>query len=329
MGALAQTDANIPGTDLTPSLICLGTAQLGTGIPETDSFRLLDAFLDLGGSFVDTAHIYADWQSTERAVSEKTIGRWLRREKKRTSIVLATKGGHHEPGTTRARLRPAEILHDLQQSLSFLQSECIDLYWMHRDDRSRPVGELLDFLEEQVRTGRIRYYGCSNWSIDRIEEARKYADRRGIRGFVANQPMWSLARPNPDGIGDETMLAMGETEVTFHRQNQLTAVPYSSQPKGFFTKMHESRLPGSEAALMKMYANDENRLRSERAITVARDRSRTVNEVVLAYLLSQPFPVFPIVGCRTVSHLENSMKAASLRLDQTDLDYLERGGQPP
>ena len=320
-----QTTARIPGTDLIPSVICLGTALLGTGIPESESFELLDAFTDLGGSFVDTAHNYADWQSVERSVSEKTIGRWLRRRKSGGGIVVATKGAHPELGTMRLRVRPEEIRKDIEESLANLGTECIDLYWLHRDDPSRPIAEILEFLDEQVRAGRIRYYGCSNWTAGRMAEARAYAAGHGMHGFAANQPMWSLAQPDPDAMSDKTMILMGSKEYAFHRDNRFAAVPYSSQAGGFFTKMQEDRLPSSDSGLVRLYGGEENRRRYERAVTIARRLSRTVNEVVLGYLLSQPFPVFPIVGCKTISHLRNSMKAADIRLSRSDLAYLEKG----
>jgi aryl-alcohol dehydrogenase-like predicted oxidoreductase len=312
----------IPGTDLEPSVICLGTALLGTGIARDDSFRLLDAYVEAGGSFIDTAHCYADWLGGERSVSEKTIGAWMRSRGARGSVVLATKGAHPDLRTMQPRLAPREIARDLQQSLEYLGVESIDLYWLHRDEPGRPVGEILGALEEHARSRRIRFYGCSNWTARRMAEARELAARAGFGGFVASQNMWSLARPAPGAVGDRTLVQMGSEEIAFHGRYGVAAVPYSSQAGGYFTKLERGTLePGQGIA--KIYDRPGNRRRYERAASVARRHGWSAGDVVLAYLLSQEFPVYPIVGCRTVEQLDASMGAAALRLDPEELEGLE------
>ena len=312
-------------TELSVSAVCLGTDVFGTLMDEQKSFELLDFFMAEGGYFLDTAHMYADWLNMGNSISEKTIGKWMKSRKNRNSIIVGTKGGSIDTYTKRPRLSEKEMTDDIISSLECLQTDHIDLYWLHRDDPSRAIAEILGFLDEQVRAGRIRYYGCSNWTAGRMAEARAYAAGHGMHGFAANQPMWSLAQPDPDAMSDKTMILMGSKEYAFHRDNRFAAVPYSSQAGGFFTKMQEDRLPSSDSGLVRLYGGEENRRRYERAVTIARRLSRTVNEVVLGYLLSQPFPVFPIVGCKTISHLRNSMKAADIRLSRSDLAYLEKG----
>ena len=199
----------IPNTTLTPSALCMGSTMIGSVVDQQLSFRMLDAFLDAGGTFVDTAKVYADWLPGPRSVSEKTIGEWLRQSGKREQVVLATKGAHPELNTMHiARMSPAEIAADVDGSLQHLQTDVIDLYWLHRDDVQRPVAEILETMEGQVRAGKIRYYGCSNWRADRIAEAQAYARSRGWTGFVADQMMWSLAAVDYAAIPDQTMVAM-------------------------------------------------------------------------------------------------------------------------
>lgn len=309
----------LPGTDLSPSVICLGTALLGSTIPRDDAFRLLDAFVEAGGCFLDSAHCYADWLGGERSVSEKTIGAWMRARGNRRDVVVATKGAHPEMPSMRLRLSPEEITKDLTESLEYLGVETIDLYWLHRDDPSRPVAEILGVLGEHARAGRIRYYGCSNWSAARMEEAREHAARAGMRGFVASQNMWSLARPVAAAIGDRTLVCMGDAEVAFHRLHGMAAVPFSSQAGGLFAKMERGMEPPP------LYRSEENRRRFERAQVLARRHGRTVNDVALAYLTSQEFPVFPIVGCRDLEQLAASMGAAGFRLEPEEVRLLERG----
>ncbi len=164
--------------------------------------------MEAGGNFVDTAHVYADWlPDVERSCSEKTIGRWLR-ARRPDGLVVATKGGHPRldaPG--RSRLDEASLRQDVSESLSFLGLERLDLFYLHRDDPQRPVGEILGVLETLRREGLIAHYGASNWSTARLAAARDAASRRGWAGFVANQPEWSLARRNPGAVADD-LLAM-------------------------------------------------------------------------------------------------------------------------
>ncbi len=156
--------AAIPNTTLAPSVLCFGTTMIGSTVDKAGSFQLLDAFVEAGGTFVDTAKVYADWLPGERSISEKTIGEWLRRSGKRSQVVLATKGAHPDLSAMQTgRLSRAEIIADLDASLRHLQTDVIDLYWLHRDDAEQPVADILATLESQVRAGKIRYYGCSNW----------------------------------------------------------------------------------------------------------------------------------------------------------------------
>ena len=199
----------IPNTALTPSALCMGSNMMGSVTDKQTSFRLLDAFVAAGGTFLDTAKVYADWLPGERSVSEKTIGEWLRHSGKRSQVVVATKGAHPELATMHiGRLSPAEIVADLDASLRHLQTDVIDLYWLHRDDVKRPVAEILETMESQVRAGKIRYYGCSNWRAGRIGEAQAYARSQGWTGFVADQMMWSLAAVDYAALPDKTMVAM-------------------------------------------------------------------------------------------------------------------------
>src|SRR5215212_2523559 len=133
----------IPQTDLTVSPICMGSTDFGSTITTTDVYRLLDAFLSDGGNFIDTAHVYSNWRPGPTSISEKTIGQWVRANGLREQIVLGTKGAHPDLSTMGiARLARADIVRDLDESLDHLQTDYIDLYWLHRDDPERPVGEI-------------------------------------------------------------------------------------------------------------------------------------------------------------------------------------------
>lgn len=315
---------------LEPSVICLGTDFMGSSILEKECFALLDAFVDQGGSFLDTAHIYGDWIPGTNGLSEKMIGRWLSLHKAlRSEMTIATKGGHLHLMKYAPRLSPTELRQDLDESLTFLQTDYIDLYWLHRDDPNRQISEIMETLNAEIKKGKIRYIGCSNWHAARIAEAQYYALEHGLEGFVANQMLWNLAKPNIEAITDKTMVLMGEDGIALHRETGLSAVPYSSQAGGFFSGKYRTmdEIPDTPSGkvILQLYGNETNFKRLARVEEVAGSLGRSGTHVALAYLMSQSFPVFPIVGCKTIAQLNESCTASDLRLDSSTLLYLETG----
>jgi aryl-alcohol dehydrogenase-like predicted oxidoreductase len=316
----------IPDTDLRPSCICLGTATFGSSRSEKESFELLDAYFEAGGNFLDTAHNYADWARgfEDKCVSEVTLGKWLHERKNRDRIVLGTKGGCCDLRTYEPRSSREEIVGQLDRSLKNLGVDCIDLYWLHRDDPSRPVAHFVDLLNEQKQKGKIRHFGCSNWTAARIRAAAEYARANGLRSFVANQMWWSLAVPNLGTFGDKTVVQMDPAGREYHTRTGLAAIPYSSQGGGFFIKL--SRLAASERPdFLKnhLYHTPENLAKFERVKKLASDRSSSITAIELSYLLSQPFPTIPIVGCRTTAQLGDSLKAADVTLTPEMIRFLD------
>jgi aryl-alcohol dehydrogenase-like predicted oxidoreductase len=315
----------IPSTELKPSTICLGSTNIGSTIDQENSFRLLDLYLELGGNFIDTASVYANWLPGEKNISEKTIGRWLKLRKNRDKIILATKGAHPDLSTMHiSRLSRPEIVHDLHASLKNLQTEVIDLYWLHRDDVNRPVEDILETLNDQVKAGKIRYFGCSNWRTARIKVAQTYTAASGVQGFSANQMMWSLALVEPAGIRDKTIAWLDDEMKQYHLETGWAAMAYSSQANGLFQKMAQGTVDQMEPNVRSMYQLEENQHRFERIKRLAANSSLSVTEIVLGYLQAQPFTTVPIVGCRTVEQLTDSLTAAEVRLEPEQVKYLER-----
>lgn len=316
----------IPGTELTVSTICLGAAPIGSVINEADSFRMLDTFVELGGNFVDTALNYADWSSPVKAISEKTLGKWLKSRPDRDGIVVATKGACPRKEQF-FRLSRGEIVSDLQESLSHLQTDCLGLYWLHRDDPSRPVEDIVDTLNDQVRAGHIRHFGCSNWTLERIEAADRYAQANGLQTFCANQMMWSLSQTAKERLADETIVLMDEPTMANHLETRRAAVPFSSQAGGFFSGKYSRDQPAPERKrdFVNMYWHEENFNRLDRVREIAERTGQTPAAIALAYLASHPFPVFPIIGARSLEQLAESCEAGDVRLDADTVRYLELG----
>jgi aryl-alcohol dehydrogenase-like predicted oxidoreductase len=301
--------------------------MIGSVVDQQLSFRMLDVFLDAGGTFVDTAKVYADWLPGPRSVSEKTIGEWLRQSGKREQVVLATKGAHPELKTMHiARMAPAEIAADVDASLQHLQTDVVDLYWLHRDDVQRPVAEILETMEAQVRAGKIRYYGCSNWRADRIAEAQAYARSRGWTGFVADQMMWSLAAVEYAAIPDQTMVAMESGLKQYHLASGMPAIPYSSQANGYFQRLAAGERDKIKTQHRQMYEGRTNDMRLDRIRTLGGETGLSITAIVLGYLMAQPFPTLPVFACRTMAQLEDTLGASDVMLTPEQVAYLEGEG---
>lgn len=323
----------IPHTSLKPALICLGSTNIGSAIDRETSFKLFDVYAEHGGNFIDTASVYGNWLPIERNISEKTIGLWLKSRHKRAEMIVATKGAHPDLATMHIpRLSRAEITEDVEDSLKNLQTEVIDLYWLHRDDPQHPVEDIVETMNGLVQAGKIRYFGCSNWWPARIQAAQTYAAGQGLAGFVANQMMWSLAAVEPAVIRDKTVAWMDEEMKQYHQKTGLAAIPYSSQAHGLFQRMAQgtvSQMSSNQRGMYQLEENqrrEENQPRFERVKQLAAQTGLSVTEIVLGYLQAQPFTTVPIVGCRTVEQLQDSLKAAEVKLDAAQVQYLEGGG---
>jgi aryl-alcohol dehydrogenase-like predicted oxidoreductase len=307
----------LPRTDLSVSRICLGGNRLGGDLDEAGSFALLDAYVDLGGNFIDSAHIYADWiPGNVKSSSEKMLGRWLK-SRQPEGLVIATKGGH--PGLSvdaSPRMDAASLRLDVTEALDNLGVARIDLFYVHRDDPARPAAEIIDALEGLRRAGLIRHYACSNWSTARMLEAEAAAVASGAEGFVANQPEWSLAKRNPASLAADAHV-MDAGMMALHRRQGIAVIPYSAQAKGYFDKWTGHMTP----ALAQAYDNAANRLTAAKLRAIAERHAVRPTEAMLAALLRAPVAVVPIVGPRDVGQLRSS--AACLDIALTDAEVAD------
>jgi len=314
----------LPRTSLSVSPLCLGGAPFGNTITEPESCALLDRFVALGGNFLDTARIYSDWMPGERRRSERILGDWIAARRNRGKLVLATKGAHpFIDSVDKPRTSAAEIRDDLEGSLRTLRTAVIDLYWLHRDDGTRPVEHFIDLLNAFLCEGKIRAFGASNWTATRLRAANDYAKQSGQQGFSANQPFWCLgvasSRPPPF----TGYVKFGAEDYRFHLETGLAVVPYTSQANGFFSK-----LARGDAGLEKHDFHVAPNLAAGRIVQeIAAAKHVTPSVIVLAYLRSRPFPVVPIIGSRTIAQLEDCVAALPVQLTALELAALESASE--
>ncbi|MDA0989150.1 MAG: aldo/keto reductase [Verrucomicrobia bacterium] len=317
----------IPGTGLELFPLVLGTGLFGSATPEDEAYAILDAYVQAGGNVLDTASVYASWLPGGTGKSERTLGRWLRDRNLRDAVVLSTKGAHDDNDTGESRMQFDLLENDLAQSLDRLQTDYIDLYWLHRDDPSVPAREILGWLKHFKDQGLIGAVGCSNWTLARIAEANRAATEHALPTFCASQIGWSLARTAP--VGPAGMLFMDEATRRFHRDQQFPLFAYSSQANGFFSGKYvagmrpEDRKPGIRPWVIDRYGSDLNYARLERAQTLGKLLGASANQIALAWLLGQPHPVFPMLGPSSAQQVADSLRALQLSLDVRQLAELE------
>jgi aryl-alcohol dehydrogenase-like predicted oxidoreductase len=317
----------INDSGLEATRICLGTGRFGSAIPEENAFEILDLYAEKGGNFLDTANVYASWLPGGRGKSETTIGRWLKRTGVGASVKVGTKGGHPDlEDYSVSRLSPEEIHHDLEESLERLGIDRVDLYWLHRDDPEIPAGEILDALNQWMGKGLIGAIGASNWTPERLAAAAEYAASHGLTGFCASQVAFSAAAPQ-DKFDRPGTLAMNEAARSYHQNTGLPVFAYSSQAKGFFAGGYERSSATDPAARQtaQAYFTEENFQRLDRVRKLADELGRSPNEVALAYLFGQTFPVVAIVGSRTAEQLTSSCAAADLTLTDAQIRFVQTG----
>lgn len=309
----------IPGTDLAVSNICYGAAYCGLE-DEQRYFECLDCFAENGGNFIDTANIYGKWLPHKMNSNEMMLGKWMHGKKNRGDIVLASKAAHPELAAMDVpRMSRREITSDLEESLSALQTDYLDVFWLHRDAENIPVGEIMEILFEIHNSGKAKYFGCSNWKPERIAKALEYAGKKGKKGFVASQPQWSLAVPNKSAADDKTAYRMDAEGIRLHGRTGLAAVPYSSQAGGFFAKLNSG---SASEGLLARYKNDENMRIYENMKELSRQTGYSCTQISLGYLMSHDFVAIPIIGSKNPAQITDSVSASEIRLGKQEMELL-------
>jgi aryl-alcohol dehydrogenase-like predicted oxidoreductase len=258
------------------------------------------------------------------------VGQWVRERGLRDRVVIVGKGAH--PNADRRRVTPFDISSDLFDSLARFQFDYIDLYLLHRDDTSIPVGLIVEVLNEHYQAGRIHAFGGSNWTTERLQEANAYAQQKGLVPFVASSPNLSLAEQVKApwagciSIGG----SQGKRARAWYEKESLALFTWSSLAGGFFSgrfspdNLHEFK-DSLDKVCVEAYCYDENFKRLERARQLASTKGVTVPQVALAYVLNQPFNLFAITGCKTGAEFEENLQASSIDLSNDELAWLESG----
>ncbi len=305
----------------TVSRLCLGTMLMGGKTPEDEAHRMLDRFLEAGGTFVDTADVYIDGRS------EEVLRPWLARH--RDEVVLATKVRFPVSDPGGQGLAPDRIVKACDASLRRMGVDVIDLYQIHAPDPDVPLEATLEALDGLVRAGKVRALGVSNFPAWLLAWAVATQDREGWAPFVSLQPQYSLVERSI------------EVEILpFCRAAGIGVIPWGPLGAGFLTGKYQrgerppegSRIADADETLEEAYerrAVERNFAVVDAAGAIAEERGATIPQVALAWLLGTPGVTAPIVGPRTFEQLEDLLGADGLQLGEDERARLEEPAGPP
>jgi len=310
-------------TGLKVSRLCLGTMNFGPYTSEEDSFAVMDRALELGINFFDTANVYG-WQRGE-GLTERIVGRWLAQGGgRRERIVLATKVyGDMGDGPNDRGLSAYHIRRACEESLERLQTDHIDLYQMHHIDRETPWEEIWQAMEQLVREGKVLYVGSSNFAGWHIAQANEIANARSFMGLVSEQSIYNLSS------------RMVELEVIpACRTYGLGLIPWSPLRSGMLAGALQKAKEGRRSSESVQRLVDAHLPQLEAYESLCQELGEHPADVGLAWLLHNPVVTAPIIGPRTMEHLENSLNALQLKLNDDVLIRLDEiwpgpGGPAP
>jgi aryl-alcohol dehydrogenase-like predicted oxidoreductase len=299
--------------------LVLGANVFGWTADERTSFSILDAFVEQGLNFVDTADGYSHWaEGNQGGESETIIGKWFKQSGKRDKIVLATKVGmwQKRPGLSAANIEAA-----LNDSLRRLQTDYIDVYFSHIDDDKTPFEETLGAYQKLIKAGKVRVIGASNFSGERLEAALKVSQELDLPAYQILQPEYNL-------YDRQSYEADLEPIAQAHK---LAVVTYFSLASGFLSGKYRSKADaakGARGALVDKYFNERGLRIVDALVDVAGRNNTTPATVALAWIIARPGVTAPIASATSVAQLESLAAATRLQLSPADMKLLAEASAP-
>lgn len=305
------------------SPLCFGGNVFGWTADEATSFSLLDAWVDAGFNFIDTADVYSRWVPGHAGgESETVIGKWLKRSGKRDRVVLATKVGK-DMGDGKVGLKPAYIRQAVEDSLRRLQTDVIDLYQSHDDDSGVPLADTLGAYADLIRAGKVRAIGASNYTAPRLAEALETSQRLGLPRYESLQPLYNLY--------DRAVFEAALRPLCI--AHEVGVINFYALAAGFLTGKYRSADDAAKSARGKnttaKYLNARGLRILDELDVVAERYGVTPGQVAIAWQLAQPGITAPIASATSLAQLRELVAAAELVLDAQALDDLSFASAEP
>jgi aryl-alcohol dehydrogenase-like predicted oxidoreductase len=302
-------------------VLCLGGNVFGWTVNEQESFRLLDAALDAGLNFIDTADVYSRWASGHAGgESETVLGKWFARSGRRSQVVLATKLGM-DMGDGKKGLSKGYIAEAVEVSLRRLQTDYIDLYQAHSDDADTPLEETLAAFGSLVKQGKVRVIGASNYKGTRLKEALEISQKNNLPRYESLQPNYSLVERS----------AFESDLLPVVQAYGIGVIPYFSLAAGFLTGKYRSKQDAAGKArgqMVEKYLNDRGFAVLNELDAVAAELHSTPARVALAWLIAKPGITAPIASATSLDHLKDLEEATRLKLPPGVIARLDAASTP-
>ena len=312
---MQTTSLGRSGVDV--SLYCLGAMYFGSRNDRATSYRMLDRYVDAGGSFIDTANIYAWWvEGFHGGESETLLGEWMRARGNRSRLFIASKVGFQYSDVARG-LTAAQIEAECDKSLQRMGIDTIDLFYAHVDDRTTPMHETMEAFDRLVRAGKVRHIGASNFLAYRLERAHTLSKQNGWPDYVCLQQRHTYLRPKP-GASFDPQLSLTDEIVDYCRANQVTILAYSSLLSGAYTR--------PDRPLPEQYRGPDADARLAALREIAAAHGVTPNQVILAWLVQQTPPIIPVMAASTDAQMAENLAALELKLTAEEMATLNGAG---
>jgi len=307
----------IGNTGIQVAPLALGGNVFGWTADEETSFKVLDAFVDAGFNLVDTANTYSKWlPGHQGGESETVIGKWFKKSGKRVKVIIATKVGM-EMGDGKKGLAKSYILEEVEASLKRLQTDHIDLYQSHQDDANTPLEETLEAYAQLIKQGKVRVIGASNYKADRLREALKISEQKGIPRYECLQPHYNLYEREDYEKNLEPLV----------REKNIAVIPYFSLASGFLTGKYRTEADFGSSARgggMKKYFNDRGFRILAALDEVSKEYETSLAAVAIAWLIAKPSITAPIASATSVRQVDHLIRGAELQLTSASIAKLDQ-----
>jgi len=296
------------------SALCLGAMFMGSKNDVVSSYQLLDEYMALGGTFIDTANTYAYWiPGFLGGESETVLGSWMKERKNRSRIFLASKVGFDYPGAQRG-LSAHLIEEECNKSLRRLQTDVIDLHYAHIDDIDTPLEETLEAFYRLHKAGKVRYIGASNYLAWRLEEARCISVTHNWLQFCCVQQRFTYLQPKQKRETGRRA-DVNHDLIDYARLRQFPIMAYGVLLGGAYSR--------SDRAIGQEYAGPDSDARLAMLKTIAAETNATVNQVIIAWMLHNDYPVVPLIAASTREQLRENLQALDVKLSSEQMNRLE------
>ena len=293
-------------TDLKVHPLCLGGNVFGWSADEAQSFDVLNAYTEHDGNFIDTADVYSEWKDGNTGHdSERILGKWMKQRGNRSDIVIATKVAKL---STRTGLSAANISAAVDDSLTALQTDYIDIYYAHEDDKTVSLNETLGAFNQLIKSGKVRYIAASNFTGERLAEALEISKAEGFAQYIALQNWYNLL-DRKEFEEDALPVIISE---------EISAIPFFGLARGFLTGKYR---PGATVESIRAegvtdYQNDRGYAVVAKLDEIAKAHGTSISSVALGWLAAQPGVATPIASARTVDQLKEIINFAALTAEE-------------